>query len=123
VTPRQRYTDQLAEFDRDGRAADLHPEPAPLVPAIRAWPLNVGDEREGVDGRWELHWPNPAADLGNDLRHVMHITPAARLGGNPYYICSQCRDGLELRQYAGDEVCRDVRGVLAYLALQPQPAA
>jgi hypothetical protein len=46
MRPRQRYTDWLAEFDRDGRAADLRPSPTVDAsnPAL-ALALRTGDFR------------------------------------------------------------------------------
>lgn len=92
-----------------------------MTPTVRPLPLNVGDEREGVDGRWELRWPNPEAPLGYDLRHVMHVTPSRheRFPGQPYFVCSYCERGFDTRQFDDSErVCEDVQAVREWQAAQ-----
>jgi len=117
VRPRQRYVDWLADFDRDGRAADLRPAMAPVVLDVRVLPLNAGDERERIDGRFEVRWPDETEPSGTDIWHVIHIQEG-RLGP-AQYICSRCRPnpGDSRQPDDGREgFCPEVRAVLAWKA-------
>ncbi|MGA2435598.1 MAG: hypothetical protein ABSG25_09965 [Bryobacteraceae bacterium] len=83
---------------------------------VRRLPLNVGDEVLRIDGRWELRHPNPSAELGYDLAHVMHVARGRdRFPGPAYFVCSVCKE-TDVRQYDGEgqRFCPDVTAVREY---------
>jgi hypothetical protein len=92
-----------------------------VTPTVRPLPLNVGDDREGVDARWELRQPDATDPMGYSLTYVMHVTPTKRerFPQQPYFVCSRCERGFDTRQFDDSEqVCPDVRAVREWQAGQ-----
>ena len=80
------------------------------APEIRALPVSAWDEREGVDSRHELRWPDAGDPLGYQLVVVIHVRGnVGRFAGPGYYVCSRCQEVDDPRQpEQGTACCRDV---------------
>ena len=81
-----------------------------MNPTIRPLPLTSWDEREGIDGRWEVRWPDATDILGYRQVHVIHVTPKGRFAVAPYFLCTGHYE-TDSRQADEARFCEDVKAV------------